>query len=108
MKSRISTLMFIATLLLVAGPASADEYTDTIAVFKNAGESAAFFNNSPAQIDTTPLVPQEPAYGRSTDPLAAATEAATQAAVQREAAEAAYTARVHTPLSGSREATVDR
>jgi DNA recombination protein RmuC len=63
---------------------------------------------SPAQIDTTPLVPQEPAYDRSTDPLAAATEAATQAAVQREAAEAAYTARVHTPLSGSREATVDR
>ncbi|HEY7816510.1 MAG TPA: DNA recombination protein RmuC, partial [Nakamurella sp.] len=63
---------------------------------------------SPAQIDTAPLVPQEPAYGRSTDPLAAATEAATQAAVQREAAEAAYAARVHTPLSGSRDATVDR
>ena len=50
MKSRISTLMFVATLLLAAVPASADEYTDTIAIFKKAGESAAFFNNSYAYL----------------------------------------------------------
>ena len=50
MKSRISTLMFVVTLLLVAGPASADEYSDTITVFKNAGESAAFFDNSYAYL----------------------------------------------------------
>jgi len=50
MKSRISTLMFVVTLLLVAGPASADEYSDTIAIFKNAGESAAFFDNSYAYL----------------------------------------------------------
>jgi len=50
MKSRISALMFVATLLLVAVPASADEYSDTIAVFKKAGESAAFFDNSYAYL----------------------------------------------------------
>ncbi len=50
MKSRISTLMFVATLLLASVPASADEYSDTIAVFKKAGESAAFFNNSYAYL----------------------------------------------------------
>jgi lipid-binding SYLF domain-containing protein len=37
--------MFITALLLVPVTASADEYSDTIAVFKKAGESAAFFNN---------------------------------------------------------------
>jgi len=46
MKSRISALMFIATLLLVAVPASADEYSDTVSIFKNAGESGAFFAKS--------------------------------------------------------------
>jgi hypothetical protein len=46
MKSRISTLMFIATLLLVAAPTFADEYDDTVSIFKNAGESGAFFKNS--------------------------------------------------------------
>ncbi len=50
MKSRISALMFVATLLLVAVPASADEYSDTIAIFKKAGESASFFNNSYAYL----------------------------------------------------------
>src|SRR6476620_2595019 len=50
MKSRISTLMFVATLLLAAVPAFADEYSDTIAIFKKAGESAAFFNNSYAYL----------------------------------------------------------
>jgi lipid-binding SYLF domain-containing protein len=47
MKPRISKLMFIATLMLVvAAAASADEYDDTVAIFKNAGESGSFFANS--------------------------------------------------------------
>ena len=46
MKSKVSTLMFVTTLLLFAGIASADEYDDTIAVFKGAGESGEFFKNS--------------------------------------------------------------
>jgi lipid-binding SYLF domain-containing protein len=46
MKPRISRLMFIATLMLVAATANADEYDDTVAIFKNAGESRAFFQNS--------------------------------------------------------------
>jgi lipid-binding SYLF domain-containing protein len=50
MKSRLSTLMLIATLLVVAVPASADEYTDTIGIFQKAGESAAFFNKSYAYL----------------------------------------------------------
>ena len=43
MKSKVSTLMFIATLLLVAVTASADEFDDTISIFKNAGESGTYF-----------------------------------------------------------------
>ena len=46
MKSRVSTFMFIATLLLVAATASADEFDDTVSIFKNAGESGAFFEKS--------------------------------------------------------------
>ena len=46
MKSKFSRLMFVAAMLLFAGAASADDYDDTIAVFKKAGESGAFFNNS--------------------------------------------------------------
>ena len=46
MKSRVSTMMFVAVMLLFAGAASADEYDDTIAVFKKSGESATFFANS--------------------------------------------------------------
>ena len=46
MKSTISKLMFVATLLLAAGIASADEYDETISIFKNAGESSGFFANS--------------------------------------------------------------
>jgi lipid-binding SYLF domain-containing protein len=46
MKSRISPLMFIATLLLVATAAVADEYDDTISIFKNAGESGTYFSHS--------------------------------------------------------------
>lgn len=39
-------LLLIATLALAAAPVLADEYDDTIAVFKNAGESATFFKKS--------------------------------------------------------------
>jgi lipid-binding SYLF domain-containing protein len=46
MKANISILMLIATLSLVAVTASADEYDDTIAIFRNAGESGAFFDKS--------------------------------------------------------------
>ena len=46
MKLKVSALMFVATLLLAAVTASADEYDDTIAIFKNAGESGKFFKNS--------------------------------------------------------------
>ncbi len=46
MKSKFSRLMFVAAMLLFAGAASADDYDDTIAVFKKAGESGSFFNNS--------------------------------------------------------------
>jgi hypothetical protein len=46
MKARISPLAFIATLLLVTATAYADEYTDTISIFKNAGESGTYFSNS--------------------------------------------------------------
>jgi lipid-binding SYLF domain-containing protein len=37
---------FAAALLLVAGAARADSYSDTIALFRNAGESGSFFKNS--------------------------------------------------------------
>jgi lipid-binding SYLF domain-containing protein len=37
---------FAAALLLVSGAARADDYTDTIKLFKNAGESATFFKTS--------------------------------------------------------------
>ena len=46
MKAKVSTLMFVVMLSLVAAVASADEYDDTIAIFKNAGASGAFFKNS--------------------------------------------------------------
>ena len=39
-------LLVIATLLLAARTALADKYDDTITLFKNAGESAAFFGKS--------------------------------------------------------------
>ncbi len=50
MKSGISALMLIAALLLAPMTASADEYSDTISVFKKAGESAGFFSNSYAYL----------------------------------------------------------
>ena len=46
MKTRISPLVFIATLLLVAATATADEFDDTVSIFKNAGESGTYFSKS--------------------------------------------------------------
>jgi lipid-binding SYLF domain-containing protein len=50
MKSITSTLMLLASLFIFAAPASADDYTDTITLFKNAGESNGFFTNSYAYV----------------------------------------------------------
>lgn len=50
MKSMTSSLMLVTALLLAPMTASADEYSDTIAMFKKAGESAAFFDNSYAYL----------------------------------------------------------
>ena len=46
MKSKLSVLMLSAALSLFAMAAVADEYDDTVAVFKKAGESSAFFAKS--------------------------------------------------------------
>jgi lipid-binding SYLF domain-containing protein len=46
MKAKLSTLMFVATLLLVSAAASADEFDDTVSIFRNAGESGTYFANS--------------------------------------------------------------
>jgi lipid-binding SYLF domain-containing protein len=46
MKSYPRHLAFIPLLLLAMGVAHADSYSDTVKVFKNAGESAAFFGKS--------------------------------------------------------------
>jgi lipid-binding SYLF domain-containing protein len=48
--NKLSVLMFVATMLLFAMPASADEYDETIAVFKNAGESGTYFDKSYAYV----------------------------------------------------------
>ena len=50
MKSRFPALMMFAALFLLPMAASADEYDDTIAIFKKAGESAAFFDKSYAYV----------------------------------------------------------
>jgi len=44
-KSKVSTLLFVATMLLASMSASADEYTDAISTFKYAGESGTYFEN---------------------------------------------------------------
>jgi len=46
MKSISRTFSLLPALLLVAGIAHAGKYADTIAVFRNAGESASFFHKS--------------------------------------------------------------
>jgi lipid-binding SYLF domain-containing protein len=46
MKRMLQVFLAMAALILPAAAAWADDYSDTIALFKNAGESAAFFGNS--------------------------------------------------------------
>jgi lipid-binding SYLF domain-containing protein len=46
MKRMMHVFLAIAALMLPAAAAWADEYRDTIALFKNAGQSAAFFDKS--------------------------------------------------------------
>ncbi|HEY6125233.1 MAG TPA: lipid-binding SYLF domain-containing protein [Steroidobacteraceae bacterium] len=46
MKSKLSTLMFAAVMLLAGVTASADAFDDTVQIFMNAGESSAFFGPS--------------------------------------------------------------
>jgi lipid-binding SYLF domain-containing protein len=41
---KIITRLFAFALLLLAGGAYADDYTDTVDLFKNAGDSASFFS----------------------------------------------------------------
>jgi lipid-binding SYLF domain-containing protein len=40
------TLLVIAAMLLAAAPALADKYSETVDLFKNAGQSGTFFRNS--------------------------------------------------------------
>jgi lipid-binding SYLF domain-containing protein len=40
------TILAIAALLLASAPAFADKYSDTVSLFKNAGQSASFFHKS--------------------------------------------------------------
>jgi len=40
------SLLLIATMLLAATPALADKYSETVELFKNAGESGSFFGKS--------------------------------------------------------------
>lgn len=46
MKHSSQVLIFSLALFAAAGVANAGKYNDTISLFKNAGESAAFFKNS--------------------------------------------------------------
>ena len=45
MKTITSALMLIASLFMFAATASADDYSDTVSIFKNAGESGGFFKD---------------------------------------------------------------
>ena len=46
MKHLKQLLVFSAALFAAIGVANAGKYEDTVSLFKNAGESAAFFKNS--------------------------------------------------------------
>lgn len=46
MNTLIRSLLAIVVCAFAAAPALADEYSDTVALFKNAGQSAAFFSNA--------------------------------------------------------------
>ena len=43
MRTMRNTLLMMAAMLLASGPALADKYSDTIDLFKNAGQSGSFF-----------------------------------------------------------------
>ena len=43
---RILRILLITLSILSGSAAVADDYSDTVALFKNAGESASFFNDS--------------------------------------------------------------
>jgi lipid-binding SYLF domain-containing protein len=46
MRMMKGTILAIAALLLASAPAFADKYSDTVSMFKNAGQSASFFGKS--------------------------------------------------------------
>ena len=46
MRTMKSTILVLVAMLLAAGPALADKYSDTVSLFKNAGQSASFFGKS--------------------------------------------------------------
>jgi lipid-binding SYLF domain-containing protein len=46
MRAALSGLLFTLTIALPLGPAMADDYADTIKVFRNAGQSSKFFGSS--------------------------------------------------------------
>ena len=46
MKTMQNTFLLVAALLLASGPVLADKYSDTIELFKEAGESAKYFDSS--------------------------------------------------------------
>jgi len=46
MKTHVRTLLAFSAMALFTDVAVADKYSDTIALFKNAGQSASFFSNS--------------------------------------------------------------
>jgi hypothetical protein len=46
MKIRVRALLIVSAMALLTNVAVADKYSDTIALFKNAGQSAGFFSNS--------------------------------------------------------------
>jgi len=46
MLARLRTLLFLALLALPFAPALADDYADTIKVFRNAGQSGKYFGSS--------------------------------------------------------------
>jgi lipid-binding SYLF domain-containing protein len=46
MKSLCRAFILVPALLLIAGMAHADDYSDTINLFRNAGESSSFFHRS--------------------------------------------------------------
>lgn len=46
MKTLRATILVFAAMLLAAGPAMADKYSDTVSLFKNAGQSGTFFSKS--------------------------------------------------------------